>query len=49
MKRKQLSARTVQVKVRYRNFATLTRQISVQDFITDAEDWLRYLKQHLLI
>lgn len=37
MKRRQLMARTVQVKVRYRNFKTLTRQISVQDPITEAQ------------
>jgi DNA polymerase-4 len=36
LKRKQLAARTVQVKVRYRNFSTVTRQISLQDPITDA-------------
>jgi DNA polymerase-4 len=36
LKRKQLAARTVQVKVRYKNFATVTRQISVQDSITDS-------------
>lgn len=36
LKRKQLSARTVQVKVRYRNFSTVTRQISIQDPITEA-------------
>jgi DNA polymerase-4 len=31
-----MEARTVQVKVRYRNFSTLTRQISLQDPITEA-------------
>ena len=36
LQRKRLEARTVQVKVRYRNFSTLTRQISMQDPITEA-------------
>ncbi len=36
MQRRQLTARTVQVKVRYRNFETLTRQISVEDPIAEA-------------
>jgi DNA polymerase-4 len=36
LQRKRLEARTVQVKVRYRNFSTLTRQISLQDPITEA-------------
>jgi DNA polymerase-4 len=36
LKRKRLTARTVQVKVRYRNFATVTRQVSMQDPITES-------------
>jgi DNA polymerase-4 len=36
LKRKRLAARTVQVKVRYRNFSTLTRQLSLQDLITES-------------
>jgi DNA polymerase-4 len=36
LQRKRMEARTVQVKVRYRNFSTLTRQISLQDPITEA-------------
>jgi len=41
MKRKQLAARTVQVKVRYKNFTTVTRQISVQDPITESGEIYR--------
>lgn len=41
LKRKQLAARTIQVKVRYRNFSTLTRQISLQDPITEADQIYR--------
>jgi len=36
LKRKRLAARTVQIKVRYRNFSTVTRQISLQDLITES-------------
>ena len=31
LKRKRLLAQTVQVKIRYKNFQTLTRQLTVQD------------------
>ena len=31
LKRKRLLAQTVQVKVRYKNFQTLTRQLTVED------------------
>lgn len=37
LNREQLAARTVQVKVRYGNFKTLTRQISVEDPVEDAQ------------
>ncbi|TLD69888.1 DNA polymerase IV [Phragmitibacter flavus] len=42
-----LAARTVQVKVRYSDFTTLTRQIRVEDSITDPQDIYR-LACHLL-
>lgn len=42
LQRKRLSARTVQVKVRYRNFETVTRQVSVQDGITEAAQIYRF-------
>ena len=51
--RKQLTAQTVQVKVRYKNFQTLTRQVSVQDHLADARGiyrlacWL--LARHQLV
>jgi DNA polymerase-4 len=41
LKRRRLSARTVQVKVRYSDFTTLTRQISVEEPITEADDIYR--------
>ena len=41
LQRKKLSARTIQVKVRYKNFSTLTRQLSVQDPITEASQIYR--------
>lgn len=41
LKRKQLGACTVQVKVRYGNFTTLTRQITVEDPIVEANDIYR--------
>jgi DNA polymerase-4 len=47
LQRKRLSAKTVQVKVRYKNFETLTRQISMQDAITDSTQIYR-LACHLL-
>jgi len=45
--RKHLEAQTVQVKVRYSDFTTLTRQISVEDSIGDAAEIYR-LAAHLL-
>jgi DNA polymerase IV len=41
LKRHRLGAHTVQVKVRYGDFKTLTRQISVEDPITEAGDIYR--------
>ncbi|XHR28913.1 MAG: DNA polymerase IV [Chthoniobacteraceae bacterium] len=37
LSREQLAAKTVQVKVRYSDFKTLTRQISIEDPVEDAE------------
>jgi DNA polymerase-4 len=39
--RKQLAAQTVQVKLRYGDFTTLTRQITVEEPITDANEIYR--------
>ena len=47
LKRKQLAAQTVQVKLRYGDFTTLTRQISMEEPITDSEAIYR-LACHLL-
>ena len=41
LKRKQLGAHTVQVKVRYGDFTTLTRQIRVEEPITEADEIYR--------
>ena len=41
LKRKRLLAQTVQVKVRYRNFETLTRQLTVEDPMQDARSIYR--------
>jgi DNA polymerase-4 len=41
LKRKQLGAGTVQVKVRYGDFTTLTRQISVEDPVVESADLYR--------
>ena len=41
MKRRRLGANTVQVKLRYGDFTTLTRQISVEESITEAADIYR--------
>jgi DNA polymerase IV len=41
LKRRQLGAHTVQVKVRYSDFTTLTRQISVEDTISEAAEIYR--------
>ena len=41
LKRRRLGAHTVQVKVRYGDFTTLTRQITVEEPLTDAGDIYR--------
>lgn len=41
LKHKRLGAHTVQVKVRYTDFTTLTRQISVEEPLTEANDIYR--------
>ena len=41
LERKQLAAQTVQVKLRYGDFTTLTRQITVEEPITKAEEIYR--------
>jgi DNA polymerase-4 len=41
LKRRRLGAHTVQVKVRYGDFTTLTRQITVEDPLTEAADIYR--------
>ncbi len=41
LKHKRLGAHTVQVKVRYTDFTTLTRQISVEEPLTEAGDIYR--------
>jgi DNA polymerase-4 len=41
LKHKQLGAHTVQVKVRYTDFTTLTRQISVEEPLTESSDIYR--------
>ena len=41
LKRKQLAAQTVQVKLRYGNFTTLTRQLTVEEPITEADEIYR--------
>src|SRR4029077_4025691 len=38
LKRRQLGAHTVQVKVRYSDFTTLTRQITVEDPLSEANE-----------
>ena len=38
LKHRRLGAHTVQVKVRYGDFTTLTRQITVEDPLTEAGD-----------
>jgi len=47
LKRKRLFAQTIQVKVRYRDFTTLTRQLTVEDAIQDEKTIYR-LGCHLL-
>jgi DNA polymerase IV len=41
LKRRRLGAHTVQVKVRYGDFTTLTRQITVEEPLTEASDIYR--------
>jgi DNA polymerase IV len=41
LKRRRLGAHTVQVKVRYGDFSTLTRQITVEEPLTEAGDIYR--------
>jgi DNA polymerase IV len=41
LKRRRLGAHTVQVKVRYSDFTTLTRQIAVEEPLSDARDIYR--------
>jgi len=41
LKRRRLAAKTVQVKIRYSDFRTLTRQISVEEPVTEAQDIYR--------
>jgi DNA polymerase-4 len=41
LKKHQVAAQTVQVKIRYGNFTTLTRQITVEDPLTDPADIYR--------
>jgi DNA polymerase-4 len=41
LKRRRLGAHTVQIKVRYGDFTTLTRQITVEDPITESADIYR--------
>jgi len=41
LKRRRLGAHTVQVKVRYGDFTTLTRQITVEEPLTEAHDLYR--------
>ena len=41
LKRRRLAAKTVQVKIRYSDFTTLTRQITVEEPMTEAEDIYR--------
>jgi DNA polymerase IV len=47
LKRKEIGAQTVQVKIRYSDFTTLTRQVTVEEPITEAADIYR-LGCHLL-
>jgi DNA polymerase-4 len=41
LRRKQLAAQTVQVKIRYGDFTTLTRQITVEEPLNEAEEVYR--------
>ncbi len=53
LQKRRLAARTVQVKVRYSDFTTLTRQVSVQDPIDDERSLYRFgcwlLARHELV
>jgi DNA polymerase IV len=53
LRERHLAAHTVQVKVRYGSFETLTRQVSVEDPITDAKEIYRLgcylLARHKLV
>lgn len=42
LKRRQISAHTIQVKVRYSDFTTLTRQLTVEEPLTEAADIYRF-------
>ena len=41
LKHRRIAAKTVQVKIRYSDFTTLTRQLTVEEPITEAEDIYR--------
>src|ERR1051326_7914728 len=41
LQRRRLAAKTVQVKVRYSDFSTLTRQLTVEEPVADATDLYR--------
>jgi DNA polymerase-4 len=41
LKRRRLGAKTVQVKIRYGDFRTVTRQVTVEEPITEARDIYR--------
>jgi len=53
LQRRRLVAKTVQVKVRYSDFSTLTRQLTLQDPVTDSRDIYRLacflLARHRLV
>jgi DNA polymerase-4 len=53
LERRRLVAKTVQVKVRYGDFSTLTRQLTLQDPVTDSRDIYRLgcfiLARHRLV
>jgi DNA polymerase-4 len=41
LQRRRLAAHTVQIKVRYGDFTTLSRQLSLEEFVTEARDIYR--------
>jgi DNA polymerase-4 len=53
LKEKHLAAKTVQVRVRYGDFTTLTRQMTLEDNISEARDLYRLgcvlLARHKLV